>query len=535
MTLVITHAKVNNLADWTQAELDQQIALGFYPPGTLIADITVNSDWNEVHTLAGTTSVAQGGTGLSSVTANALIKGNGASAMLVTGITVDANNVLNIPTGGGLTCPGDSGGDSLLLGDGATGGGLIDITVLGAGASVGYDGSIAIGTRAYSGGLSSALAIGTDAAATVGGALALGSGSEASTPTDFGDTFAPLAVGKLAQATNNLALAFGNGAVSSALNATAFGSFTSATGASSTIIGFGVSDGGFGSVVNIGGGTATAAGQVLIGGNSATAYILGTVTATNPKDALTLTSTSGTAGSNKDGTAILIQPGTPTGNNVSNAYLSFLTPIAGASGGTAQTQVERLRIGRAPAAGSPGEAVWNDSGADYDIRIEGDTDANLFFTDASTDRVGVGNNAPSYKFHVTGKMYTTDEIEIDGALNHDGTTVGFYGVAPTTRPTAYTQTYATATRTHAALTSATLTDNSGGTANTTVQALPDPADTPADADTLRDDLVTNLIPALRNNIADIVAQINALRVDLENAKQVLNQTIDDHQLNGLLQ
>jgi hypothetical protein len=119
----------------------------------------------------------------------------------------------------------------------------------------------------------------------------------------------------------------------------------------------------------------------------------------------------------------------------------------------------------------------------------------------------------------TGKFRTAGEIEIDGALNHDGTTVGFYTVAPTTRPTAYTQTYATATRTHSALTSSTLTDSTTGTANTTVQ----------DVTAAHDQTILN------NNFADLTAQVNALRADLENAKQVLNQVIDDHQLNGLLQ
>lgn len=56
--------------------------------------------------------------------------------------------------------------------------------------------------------------------------------------------------------------------------------------------------------------------------------------------------------------------------------------------------------------------------------------------------------------------------------------------------------------------SANLTDNSGGTANDTIQALPDPADAPATADALRDDLVANLIPALRNDIADLTAKVN---------------------------
>jgi hypothetical protein len=45
----ITHVKTNNITDPTQAELDAQIALGNYPPGTLLADISLPSDWNADH------------------------------------------------------------------------------------------------------------------------------------------------------------------------------------------------------------------------------------------------------------------------------------------------------------------------------------------------------------------------------------------------------------------------------------------------------------------------------------------------------
>lgn len=38
----------------------------------------------------------------------------------------------------------------------------------------------------------------------------------------------------------------------------------------------------------------------------------------------------------------------------------------------------------------------------------------------------------------TGKIFTTGEAEIDGALNHDGSTAGFYGVAPVARAAAPT-------------------------------------------------------------------------------------------------
>jgi hypothetical protein len=49
-----------------------------------------------------------------------------------------------------------------------------------------------------------------------------------------------------------------------------------------------------------------------------------------------------------------------------------------------------------------GQVVFNDAGADVDFRVEGDTDANLLFVDASTDRVGVGTNTPGSKLEVNG-------------------------------------------------------------------------------------------------------------------------------------
>ena len=47
-----------------------------------------------------------------------------------------------------------------------------------------------------------------------------------------------------------------------------------------------------------------------------------------------------------------------------------------------------------------GTFVFNDSGADKDFRIEGDTDANLFFTDASADRIGIGTSSPATKLNI---------------------------------------------------------------------------------------------------------------------------------------
>ena len=51
-----------------------------------------------------------------------------------------------------------------------------------------------------------------------------------------------------------------------------------------------------------------------------------------------------------------------------------------------------------------GNTIFNESGGDYDFRVEGDTDQNLLFIDASTDRIGIGNNTPSEKLEITGNI-----------------------------------------------------------------------------------------------------------------------------------
>ena len=54
-----------------------------------------------------------------------------------------------------------------------------------------------------------------------------------------------------------------------------------------------------------------------------------------------------------------------------------------------------------------GTFVFNESGADKDARFEGDTDANLLFLDASTDRVGIGTSLPAAKLDVNGPASVT--------------------------------------------------------------------------------------------------------------------------------
>jgi hypothetical protein len=52
--------------------------------------------------------------------------------------------------------------------------------------------------------------------------------------------------------------------------------------------------------------------------------------------------------------------------------------------------------------------VINQVGADQDTRIAGDNDANLLYTDAGTDKVGVGTSTPTEKLDVYGNLAITN-------------------------------------------------------------------------------------------------------------------------------
>jgi hypothetical protein len=85
------------------------------------------------------------------------------------------------------------------------------------------------------------------------------------------------------------------------------------------------------------------------------------------------------------------------------------------NGGT----IDGTAIGGASAAAgafttlnTSGAVVFNDAGADVDFRVEGDTDANLLFVDASADKVGIGTNTPSGKFNTL----STDNLTSNGSL-----------------------------------------------------------------------------------------------------------------------
>lgn len=75
-----------------------------------------------------------------------------------------------------------------------------------------------------------------------------------------------------------------------------------------------------------------------------------------------------------------------------------------------------------------GAVVINEAGADKDFRVEGDTDTNLIFSDASADFVGIGTGTPGSK------------LDVKGTLRLSGSTSGYVGFAPaaTAGSTTYT-------------------------------------------------------------------------------------------------
>ena len=75
-----------------------------------------------------------------------------------------------------------------------------------------------------------------------------------------------------------------------------------------------------------------------------------------------------------------------------------------------------------------GSFIFNQSSAVVDFRIEGYGDANLFFTDAGNDRVGIKTGSPSTELHVVGGVKATGDIDFDGGAftwNDTGASLDF--------------------------------------------------------------------------------------------------------------
>ena len=69
--------------------------------------------------------------------------------------------------------------------------------------------------------------------------------------------------------------------------------------------------------------------------------------------------------------------------------------------------VERMELGTT--------TIFNEDGADVDFRIEGDTEANLFYVDAGNNRIGIGLSSPASTLNVHGVFETNSFAENSGA------------------------------------------------------------------------------------------------------------------------
>jgi trimeric autotransporter adhesin len=148
-----------------------------------------------------------------------------------------------------------------------------------------------------------------------------------------------------------------------------------------------------------------------IGANSASTGAFTTATATTGN--ITTVNATTVDTTNVEVTAIKAKDGTAAATIADSTGVvtigSSVLTTADINGGT----IDGTTIGGASAAAGTftslnsssastfnGGVVINELGADADTRIEGDTDANLFFVDASTDRIGIGTSSPSTKLHV---------------------------------------------------------------------------------------------------------------------------------------
>ena len=77
--------------------------------------------------------------------------------------------------------------------------------------------------------------------------------------------------------------------------------------------------------------------------------------------------------------------------------------------GIATNGVERVEFGTS-------EVVFNDGGANYDFRIEGDTNTSLFFVDASAEAVGIGTTSVDELLHLQGASADDTTLKIESTI-----------------------------------------------------------------------------------------------------------------------
>lgn len=232
--------------------------------------------------------------------------------------------------------------------------------------------------------------------------------------------------------------------------------------------------------------------------SGAAAYGSGSVTGSSSSSgAVTLGSGSSTSHSG----TVTIASGPSTNGNA-----GFVSVDGGATSGSGAAAFVRLRGGSSTGSGDGGDIIANAgnslTGPGGNVLIAPGTGG------ASVGNVGLGADDPT--FGSGERVIHLPECEAAPSTNPDDGIILFVesGVLKARDPAGI---ITELTPHEQQVDVGALTDNTGGTADTTLQAIPSPTDTPASADALRDDLVANALPAVRNNFADVAAQINAIR------------------------
>ena len=160
---------------------------------------------------------------------------------------------------------------------------------------------------------------------------------------------------------------------------------------------------------------------------------------------------------------------TPTSQDLSDLLL------AGAAAGTAANYTTltldhtepRIKLNESDQASN--EKLWDVDVASKILTLRTRTDADGAGVDILKVTRGTGTAVTSTELQGTAvKVGNTSASAI--TVGNSNSTLGFYAATPAAKPSAYTQTYATADKTHANPTAVALTDNGGGTADGTVAA-----------------------------------------------------------------
>ena len=122
----------------------------------------------------------------------------------------------------------------------------------------------------------------------------------------------------------------------------------------------------------------------------------------------------------------LLSSGTITGTGVNN-QIAVWSGTSSLDGGTTFTWDSATA-----ALSVDGSAVFNDSAANQDFRVEGVTETNLLFIDASADLIGIGTATPTSRLHVKGS--TNPNITSEST-----STTGYGSVDATNNMGNYTQ------------------------------------------------------------------------------------------------